>query len=1087
MTETAVNTFGINIIPENEEQRLEALRRYNILDTPPDEAFNDLAHLIAQYFEIPIALISLVDKHRVHFKGNVGMEGVKNVDRGVSLCSLAILSDEPNIIEDPQEDPCLLANPLVHGQFGLRFYAGAPLITPEGFNIGTVCIVDKKERTFSKREQDQLVRFAKLAMHEIELRRSALLHVNMAIDVLDREKSFRTLAQNSPDMIVRHGKDFRYQYANPMVEKLTGKKPEEVIGRSYWEMGIPGHLCRLFDKSLALVFATKLLQHIEYTLQTDREIHVYSRLVPEFDESGEVVSVMAIATDITERKSAESALEYQKTLLETVTQNTTLALFMLDEERRCVYMNEAAEHMTGFSFEEIKGKNLHYQIHKTYPDGTHYPIEKCPFVCASPKTEQVEGEEVFIHKNGSYFNVAYTASPIIINGELHGRVLEVKDITEEKKKEQALRESENRFQQMANTLPLVVWTASPQGSLTYISNQWEENFGNPIAESLGMGWVKFVHPDDIKRAAKKWEHSVRTRENYEIDLRVLHKNEGYRWLLVRAVSICNSHGAIVNWYGSNTDIEEKKKAEEILEQKVKERTTELEQRNKELEQFTYVSHHDLQEPLRKIMMFSGMVESEAVDKLSNTAQIRLRKVTESARRMSKALRDVLDFASLNKEEQFSQVDLNDTIAAVQTDLELAIQDKNATLTVAPLPIIKAIPVQMHQLFYNLVNNALKFSKAGLSPDITISWQKIAGDSVAKQYNLDIAKDYCQITVRDNGIGFNNYAAEKIFGLFQRLHSKQEYAGTGIGLAMAQKVVQNHGGRIWAESEPGIGSTFTILLPHAGTHFSGFKKSVLSTYNVKVTGKGTQTLVFAHGLGCDHNVWRYVSAAFEKDYQIVTFDYIGSGDADSSKYSKEKYSSMNGYAQDVLDICHALALQSVIFIGHSVSSMIGMLAAIQEPSLFLKIVMIGASPKYINDPPYLGGFNEEEVEQLLTLMRDNYVQWTQWFASKAMANSDKPELSDKLQNIFSSVNPAIMYDFARMTFFADKRKDLCKLTIPTLILQTDNDIVAPRHIGEFVHRSIPYSTLYYMKATGHYPHLSAVEETVGMIKKYLEEE
>jgi PAS domain S-box-containing protein len=349
------------------------LRRYQILDTPPEEAFDTLAHLIAHNFQVPIALISLVDRDRVFFKGNVGMPGVKNMDRGTSLCSLAILSSEPTIIDNPLEDPCLLSNPLVHGKFGLRFYAGAPLITPDGYNIGTVCIVDKKERTFTSKEQEQLVRFAKLAIHEIEIRRSTQAQVNLAVDVLSSEKSFRTLAQNSPDLIVRHGKDFRYQYVSPVIERLTGKKPVEFIGKSYWQMGMPAHLCRLFDESLELVFKTQTLHHVEYTVQAEPEVHIYTRLVPEFDEAGQMVSVMTISTDVSEQKQAEAALTYQKRLLETVTDNTTLALFMLDNDRNCVYMNEVAEQMTGFSFEEVKGKNLHHQIHHTRPDGTPYP------------------------------------------------------------------------------------------------------------------------------------------------------------------------------------------------------------------------------------------------------------------------------------------------------------------------------------------------------------------------------------------------------------------------------------------------------------------------------------------------------------------------------------------------------------------------------------------------------------------------------------------------------------------------------------------------------------------------------------------
>lgn len=442
MTGTVENTFGIDIIPENDEQRLEALRRYNLLDTPPEEAFANLANLIANYFDVPIALISLVDRSRVQFKGNVGMAGVKNVSRGTSLCSLAVLSDKPTIIEKPLEDPCLLANPMVHGTFGLRFYAGAPIITPDGFNIGTVCIVDKKERKFSEKEKDQLVRFSKVVMQQIEQRLAALQLVN------------------------------------------------------YHQM-------------------------------------------------------------------------------------------------------EAAE--------------------------------------------------------------------------LEQRVQE------------------------------------------------------------------------------------RTRELEEANLQ-------------------------------------------------------LKKTNADLEQITYVSHHDLQEPIRKILLFSDMIGSDSGNLLTNTSNIQLTKINDAAHRMSRALQDVLNYASLQKEEQMVQVDLNKVMSDVVIDLEVVIAEKKATLSVSPLPVIRAIPQQMHQLFYNLISNALKFSKKELVPVISIQTQRIHAKNSVLPADAKPGIHYHQITVQDNGIGFKQQHAEKIFMMFQRLHNKTDYAGTGIGLAMVKKVVDNHNGFITAEGKDGEGALFRVLLP-----------------------------------------------------------------------------------------------------------------------------------------------------------------------------------------------------------------------------------------------------------------------------------
>lgn len=239
---------------------------------------------------------------------------------------------------------------------------------------------------------------------------------------------------------------------------------------------------------------------------------------------------------------------------------------------------------------------------------------------------------------------------------------------------------------------------------------------------------------------------------------------------------------------------------------------ELEMRNRELEQFTYVSHHDLQEPLRKIIMFSDMVQREAREKLSETSLLRLEKVTNAARRMSAALKDVLNYASLDKEESFELLELNEVMISVQNDLELVIQEKGATVNVAKLPKIKGVPQQMHQLFYNLLNNALKFSKTGESPVIDVKWSRIGNPELLSYPELDHSGNYHCIEIKDNGIGFNQDASDKIFGMFQRLHSRDAFAGTGIGLALCKKVVINHSGIIKAESEPGKGAIFKVILP-----------------------------------------------------------------------------------------------------------------------------------------------------------------------------------------------------------------------------------------------------------------------------------
>ena len=262
-------------------------------------------------------------------------------------------------------------------------------------------------------------------------------------------------------------------------------------------------------------------------------------------------------------------------------------------------------------------------------------------------------------------------------------------------------------------------------------------------------------------------------------------------------------------------------------------------------------------------------------------------------------------------------------------------------------------------------------------------------------------------------------------------------------------------------------------------------NVLLRNNVKVFGKGRQPMLFAHGFGCDQNMWRFITPAFENDYQIILFDYVGSGKSDLNSYSTERYGNLKGYVDDILDICSALALKDMVFIGHSVSSIIGLLASIQKPEHFDRLVLVGPSPCYINHPPdYVGGFERADIEGLMTMMEKNYMGWANYLAPAIMQNPEHPELSSELEESFCSTDPIIARQFARATFFSDNRSDLPKVQKPSLIMQCSEDIIAPLTVGDYVHQHLPASNLKVMKATGHCPHLSHPDETIQIIKDYL---
>ncbi len=248
------------------------------------------------------------------------------------------------------------------------------------------------------------------------------------------------------------------------------------------------------------------------------------------------------------------------------------------------------------------------------------------------------------------------------------------------------------------------------------------------------------------------------------------------------------------------------------------------------------------------------------------------------------------------------------------------------------------------------------------------------------------------------------------------------------------------------------------------------QEILVRNNVRVFGNGTQPMLFAHGFGCDQNMWRLVTTqAFAEDYRIILFDYVGSGKSDLQAYSPSRYSSLDGYAQDVLNICAALDLTNIIFVGHSVSSVIGMLASFREPERFARLILIGPSPCYINDPPdYVGGFERADIEGLLDMMDKNYIGWASFLAPVIMKNPGRPELTHELQESFCSTDPKIARRFAEATFYSDNRSDLPKVSVPSLILQCSDDAIAPLAVGEYLNHHLPSSTLRVMEANGHCP-------------------
>lgn len=255
--------------------------------------------------------------------------------------------------------------------------------------------------------------------------------------------------------------------------------------------------------------------------------------------------------------------------------------------------------------------------------------------------------------------------------------------------------------------------------------------------------------------------------------------------------------------------------------------------------------------------------------------------------------------------------------------------------------------------------------------------------------------------------------------------------------------------------------------------------------VSITGTGPRTILFSHGFGCDKSMFRYLVDDFSQDHRCVTYNLAGTGGTDSRLFRRDKYQTLEGYADDAIAICDELGLEDVIHVGHSVSAMIAIIAARKRPELFTSIVLIGPSPRYINDAEYYGGFSEEDIEELLEVMNHNYQGWAQQMGPAIMGNQERPALGEELTQRFCAVNPDIAKLFARVTFTSDNRSDLATVTHPCLILQCNEDIIAPEAVGRYVHEKIPGSVFEMLEARGHCPNLSEPEQTISAIRRFLE--
>lgn len=639
------------------------------------------------------------------------------------------------------------------------------------------------------------------------------------VDMTDQrlaEENFVKLAaivQSSDDAIISKLLDGTIVSWNDSAYRIFGYTQEEMIGQHISKL-IPHDRLNEETSIIERLRKGERVQHFETQRLTKdgRLLDLSLTISPIRDHTGTIIGASKIARDISQQKMAERILAENEERLKIILDASELGTYELNLRTQELNYSDRYARMLGQDPAELQQhsdfvKQLHpddlerrkLAFEEAYRTGTlNYEI----------RVIWKDGSIHWIEAKGKVFYDEFN-KPLKLIGTS-------RDITDEKLSQERIAESERRFKSVADTAPVMIWLTDLDKRSTFLNKSWSDFTGLSQEEGLGDGWVAVVHPQDRVATSAAFARAYEARTNYNKELRIRRKDGKYRWVQDHAVPRYDSEGVFIGFIGTSVDVDEQRNAKIILEKKVEERTADLLDANEqlirtntELEQFAYVSSHDLQEPLRKIQTFSEMLSDSA--QLDEKSQTYLDKINSSALRMSNLIKDLLNYSRLSKtDERFVKTDLNEMLKSVKNDFEILVMQKNAVIVNSDLPSINAIPVQINQLFYNLISNSLKFSEK--DPVIKISAEPVTVEEIQSIPELRVGDRYIHLIFTDNGIGFSQEHADQIFVIFQRLNDKQKFSGTGIGLAMCKKIVENHHGHISARSESGKGARFDIYLP-----------------------------------------------------------------------------------------------------------------------------------------------------------------------------------------------------------------------------------------------------------------------------------
>jgi PAS domain S-box-containing protein len=844
---------------EHEAARLAALRQYQILDTEPEAAYDNLANLAAFICGTSIALVNFIDEYRQWFKAKVGLT-MQEMPRNAGLSYLCYERRELVVISDTLADEKLANNPVVTDYPYIRFYAGVPLITPQGEILGTLCVIDQVPKELSQQQIKALISLSRLVIDQLELRRTVADVSRITEELVVYEKAARTaseaartrianILESITDAFFAVDKNWQFTYVNCQAESIWQKTQPELLGKNFWEV-FPEAIATKFDLEYHRVVEQKIsVEFEEFYPPLNRYFHVHA--YPARD------GLSVYFQDITERKQTAIALQESEERWQLALQGNNDGIWDWNLKTNTVFFSTRWKEMLGYADDEIANYIDEWKK-RVHPDEQAWVLQTLQDHLAK-KTPFYATEHRVLCKDGSYKWILNRGQALWnADGNVIRMVGSHTDITEQKRVEAELKLQNQRsqlfaeitlkireslqieeilqttvtevqklleadrvliFQLLADGSGKVVQEAVlPGWPVTWGKNILDPCFQQDYVEKYRQGRISAitdVEQADIQDCHREFLQQFGVKANLVVPILL----QTGIWGLLIAHQCTNTR----QWKNSELELLQQLANQigialtqaQLLIQETRQRE-ELARSNSELEQFAYIASHDLQEPLRMVTSYLQLLERRYKHQLDNHADQYITYAVDGAKRMQTLINDLLNYSRVSSRRQpFKLFDLTTILARAIANLEVAIAETGAIITHDPLPEIIADPSQLTQVLQNLIGNAIKFRQAK-PPEIHIGVVRIEAEDgeirprLHTQYSTQ--KNEWLFSVSDNGIGLESDYADRIFVIFQRLHSRDKYPGTGIGLAICKKIIERHGGHIWVKSQPGQGSTFYFTIP-----------------------------------------------------------------------------------------------------------------------------------------------------------------------------------------------------------------------------------------------------------------------------------